>query len=151
MKRFFSLSVLLSLILGMFITTYAQNNRPVVSWNTNEITQTIGGAQLVSPLVVKFQVSKPLTDVNIFVVPEIRRFVTVQSSDLSNLQPSSEYSLTLLFSVPTQTAEGVTVELFTYDRATRPSLKHSRLSKCQLCGKLALTKRSNAVRPIRSV
>jgi len=107
MKRFFSLSVLLSLILGIFITTYAQSNRPVVSWNNREITQTIGGAQIVSPLVVKFQVSRTLTDVNVFVVPEIRRFVTVQASDLSNLQPLTDYSLTLMFSVPTQTAEGV--------------------------------------------
>jgi hypothetical protein len=108
MKRTFPALVLSILIFGTFITSAkAQSDRPVVSWNDNEITQVIGGAQIVSPVVVRFRVSRPLSNISLFVVPEIRRFVTVQPSDLSNLQPSVEYSLTLLFSVPTGAAEGI--------------------------------------------
>src|ERR1044072_62163 len=107
MKRTFPALVLSILIFGIFITSAnAQSDRPVVSWNDNEITQVIGGAQIVSPVVVKFRVSRPLSNISLFVVPEIRRFVTVQPSDISNLQPSVEYSLNLLFSVPTGAAEG---------------------------------------------
>src|SRR4026207_718362 len=107
MRRTFQPLVLSILIFGILITSAnAQSDHPVVSWSDSEITQVIGGAQTISPVVVRFRVLRPLTNVSLFVVPEIRRFVTVQSSDFSNLQPSTEYSIPLLFSVPTRAAEG---------------------------------------------
>jgi Carboxypeptidase regulatory-like domain len=131
MKRMFpaqALSILVLVIGALGGVANAQSNRPVVAWESNRVSQSLGDGQIVSPMVVRFRVSTPLTNVSVFVVPEIRRFVTVQPSEFPTLQPEFEYSVSLSFSVPTRAAEGLydgTIHLRQGSRTIPQTLKVS--------------------------
>src|SRR5258705_11134209 len=96
------------LVLGSFVgTVNAQGNSRVITWENSEVSQNMGNGQIVTTLVVKFRVARTLTNVTVFTVPGISKFVNAQPSEFPILQPSTDYSITLSFSVPTRTAEGL--------------------------------------------
>jgi len=96
------------LVFGAFVgTVNAQGNGQVVTWEQPEVRQTIGNGQIVTPVVVKFRVATTLTNVSVWTVPGISKFVDAQPSQFAVLQPSTDYSITLSFSVPTGAAEGL--------------------------------------------
>jgi len=96
------------LVFGTFVgTVSAQGNGHIVTWENSKVSQTIGNGQIVSPIVINFRVAKTLTNVTVFTVPGIRKFVEAQPSEFPILQPLTVYSITLSFSVPTGAAEGL--------------------------------------------
>lgn len=95
------------LVFGAFIGTANAQGNGQVTWERNEVSQTIGNGQIVTPVVVKFRVSTTLTNVSVWSVPGISKFVDAQPSFFPVLQPATDYSITLSFSVPTGAAEGL--------------------------------------------
>jgi len=95
------------LVFGALVgTVTAQGNGQDVTWENSQVRQTIGNGQIVAPLVVKFRVARTLTNVSVFTVPGISGFVDAQPSTFPLLQPGTDYSITLSFSVPNRAAEG---------------------------------------------
>lgn len=115
------------LVFGAFLgTANAQGDGQVVSWEKSEISQTIGNGQIVTPLVVKFRVATTLTNVSVWTVPGISQFVDAQPSTFPVLQPGTDYSVTLSFSVPTGAVEGLydgTIHLRVGSRTIPQTLK----------------------------
>src|SRR5678815_387485 len=115
------------LVFGAFIgTANAQGNGQVVTWERSEVSQTIGNGQIVTPVVVKFRVASTLTNVSVAPVPGISKFVDAQPSFFPVLQPATDYSITLSFSVPTGAAQGLydgTIHLRLGSRTIAPPLK----------------------------
>ena len=98
--------ILLFLVFGALVATVnAQGN--VVTWENSNVSQTIGNGQVITPLIVKFRVAKTLTNVNVFTVPGLSKFVEAQPSTFPILEPATDYSITLSFSVPNRAAEGL--------------------------------------------
>jgi hypothetical protein len=117
------------LVLGALVgTVTAQGNGQVVTWENSSVSQTIGNGQIVTPSVVKFRVAETLTNVSVFTVPGISNFVDAQPSEFPLLQPGTDYSLTLSFSVPNRAAEGLydgTIHLRLGSRTIPETLKVS--------------------------
>ena len=95
------------LVFGALGTVTAQDNGRVVTWESSKVSQTIGNGQIVTPVTVNFRVAKTLTNVSVFTVPGISKFVEAQPSEFPILQPLTDYSITLSFSVPTGAPEGL--------------------------------------------
>ena len=108
MKTRSSLQTLILLILvfgALLVSVNAQGN--VVTWESSKVSQTIGNGQVITPNVVKFRVARTLTNVSVFTVPGLTKFVDAQPSEFPLLQPETDYSITLSFSVPNRADEGV--------------------------------------------
>jgi hypothetical protein len=99
--------VLFFMVFGAAVgTANSQGSGSIVTWENNRVNQTIGNGQIVTPTVVKFRVAKALTNVSVYTVPGISKFVNAQPSEFPSLEPGTDYSITLLFSVPTGAAQG---------------------------------------------
>jgi len=98
--------ILIFIVIGPLVATVdAQGN--VVAWENSKVSQTIGNGQVITPLIVKFRVAKTLTNVNVFTVPGLSKFVEAQPSTFPILEPATDYSITLSFSVPSRAPEGL--------------------------------------------
>ena len=95
------------LIFGAFVGTVNAQGNGKVTWEKPEVRQTIGNGQIATPVVVKFRVGTTLTNVSVWTVPGMSKFVDAQPSQFPVLQPATDYSITLSFSVPTGAAEGL--------------------------------------------
>lgn len=82
------------------VTASAQIGRPAVTWNPDLVTKQIGDGSIAAPTVVRFTVSETVHDASIFVVPALRGHVAVEPSIFGTLQPNTEYSFTVSYSLP---------------------------------------------------
>ncbi len=90
-----------------FGTWAATASANVAVWSPSQVTKTIGDGTVVSPMPVTFTVAQRLDNVDLFVVPSVQGLVGVQPSTFAVLLPSTTYTVTLSFSVPTRAATGV--------------------------------------------
>src|SRR5688500_6248240 len=114
-------SIVLSIvaILLLAISSHAQISRSV-SWNTDKVSQTFGNGATAASTDVTFTVSSVVTDASIFVVPEVAQYVAVETVLPATLQPGTEYTIRLDYSLPPNAIEGTylgTVHLRSGSRA----------------------------------
>lgn len=107
------------------LTSTSHAAAPTVVWEPANLTKTIGNGQgFTRDDVITLTATETLRDVDLWVTPELRRFVSVEPSRLSEVLAGVPYTVNIRYSIPPYAAEG------TYDgtihvrvgRSTTPRL-----------------------------
>ena len=102
LRLILSLTLLLSLLFGNF----AQGETFHIQWSPKEITQTLRQGES-STLNVTFTSDINLSNVKLWVVPELQPFISVSPEVFSNITAGIKNSTTLTITVPVNTEPGI--------------------------------------------
>lgn len=106
-KRLCAVLLVTLIVLALLgIGAYAQSGYPI-SWESTGIDYTIGNGNGASEdVIVIFKSTKDLKNITPFVVPELRRFISVEPASFDTVQANTAYQLKLHFSMPAQVTPG---------------------------------------------
>lgn len=94
-----------ALLLLPFDTAFAASP---ISWQPKAVTRALGNGQAVTyEEVITFTSTAKLNDLEMWITPSLRPFVTIEPTAFREVQPGIPYTVRARFSIPTRATEGV--------------------------------------------
>jgi len=105
-KRAVSLALVLILLGAILAVTPAAAGSPNISWSPKAVElQAFPGTASVKG--ITFKATEDLSGVSLWVVPELQRFIRAEPQSFDSISAGTEQAVTLLVSIPRDTAFGV--------------------------------------------
>jgi hypothetical protein len=80
---------------------------PTIQWSPSVVTHTIGSGSASDLLEATFTSSESLADVTVFITPNLRPFIQLESLEFAQISAGAMYEISGLFVVPPGAAAGV--------------------------------------------
>lgn len=94
------------LLLAASYSADGQVTRTSVAWSVPQVTQNLGDGSLSNQRVVTFRVNTAQSNVSVIQTGESSAFVSVSPPTFAQLQPGTDYSVTMTYSLPPQSQAG---------------------------------------------